>query len=154
MLVYIDMDDVLCYFESEKDKQRKSNPGVEFPQSQLGFFENLPPIQGAIDSVKHMILSDKFDPYILTAPSVLNTHCYSEKRLWVEKYFGLGFVEKLIICSNKGLLKGDVLIDDYLSGRGQENFHGELIHFGSDNYPGWPEVMNYLNTKSNLHDIS
>lgn len=147
MLVFIDMDDVLCHFESEKEKLRQSNPEIEFPQSQIGFFENLPPIEYAIDSVKEMITSDKFDPYILTAPSILNPHCYSEKRLWVEKYFGLEFVEKLIICSNKGLLKGAVLIDDYTSGRGQENFQGELIHYGSDTYPGWLAVMNYLNAK-------
>jgi 5'-nucleotidase len=34
-----------------------------------------------------------------------------------------------------GLLKGDFLIDDYITGRGQEYFEGELIHFGSNQYP-------------------
>ncbi len=42
---------------------------------------------------------------------------------------------KLIICSNKGLLKGDILIDDHISGRGQEFFEGKLIHFGQNEYP-------------------
>ncbi len=38
-----------------------------------------------------------------------------EKRVWIEKYFGLEFTEKLIISANKGLLKGDLLIDDQTS---------------------------------------
>lgn len=55
MIVYIDMDDVLCHFEDEKLRQIKANPDVEFPQSKLGFFENLEPIGGAIDSVNKLI---------------------------------------------------------------------------------------------------
>lgn len=135
MIVYIDMDDVLCHFESEKQAQIKANPEIQFPQSQLEFFENIKPIDGAIDSVKTLISTDDIEPYILAAPSILNPHCYTEKRLWVEKYFGMDFVDRLIICSNKGLLKGDFLIDDYLEGRGQENFKGELIHFSSERFP-------------------
>jgi len=147
MIVYIDMDDVLCHFESEKQRQIEANPDIAFPQSIPGFFENLKPIDGAIESVKKLIHSEKFSPYILTAPSILNPHCYTEKRLWVEKYFGMDFVDKLIICSNKGLLKGDVLIDDYIEGRGQENFEGEFIHFGSEEFPNWEIIYQYLNSK-------
>ena len=50
----------------------------------------------------------------------------------------------LIICSHKGLLKGDILIDDHASGRGQELFEGKLIHFGQDDYPDWETVLNTL----------
>ncbi|MEZ5471299.1 MAG: hypothetical protein R3E90_05915 [Marinicella sp.] len=144
MIVYIDMDDVLCHFESEKQSQLSKYPEIEFPQSKLGFFENLEPIDGAIDSVNKLIESNYFEPYILTAPSIYNPHCYTEKRLWVEKYFGFDFVDKLIICSNKGLLKGEVLIDDYTEGRGQENFAGQLIHFGSERFPNWNTILSYL----------
>ena len=147
MIVYIDMDDVLCHFESDKQRQIEANPDIAFPQSIPGFFENLKPIDGAIESVKKLIQSENFSPYILTAPSILNPHCYTEKRLWVEKYFGMDFVDKLIICSNKGLLKGDVLIDDYIEGRGQENFEGEFIHFGSEEFPNWEIIYQYLNSK-------
>jgi len=48
------------------------------------------------------------------------------------------------LATNKGLLKGDYLIDDYVAGRGQENFEGELIHFGSEQYPDWSSVTKYL----------
>jgi hypothetical protein len=36
----------------------------------------------------------------------------------MEKYFGLEFTGKLIISPNKGLLKGDILINELISGRG------------------------------------
>ena len=66
----------------------------------------------------------EFDVYILTAPSIRNPHCYSEKRILVEKWLGFGAVKKLIITPNKDLNKGDYLIDDNSCGKGQENFEG------------------------------
>jgi len=39
---------------------------------------------------------------------------------------------------------GDYLIDDHASGRGQEDFQGELIHFGSEKFPDWKVILNYL----------
>ncbi|MCB1596026.1 MAG: hypothetical protein KDI76_14045 [Xanthomonadales bacterium] len=148
MIIYIDMDDVLCDYSKEKEAKLKQFPEIKFPQSQQGFFANLTPIPDAIESVKYLIESDEFTPYILTAPSILNPHCYTEKRIWIEKYFGLDFVDRLIISSNKGLVKGDLLIDDYSEGRGQESFEGELIHFGSERFPDWKVVMVYLINKT------
>lgn len=84
------------------------------------------------------------DLYILTAPSVKNPLCYVEKREWVEKYLGMEMVERLIISPNKGLNKGDYLIDDNDYGRGQELFEGELIKFGSEPYADWEAVVEYL----------
>jgi len=37
------------------------------------------------------------------------------------------------------------LIDDWTYGHGQENFDGEIIEFGSINFPSWEEVNKYLN---------
>jgi len=91
--------------------------------------------------VKLLIASDKYEPYILTAPSTRNPFSYTEKRVWVEKKFGYSFVDKLIICSNKALLDGDVLIDDNGSGKGQENFEGRLFLFGGDEFPDWQAVV-------------
>ena len=66
------------------------------------------------------------------------------ERIWVEKHLGLEYVHNLILATNKGLLKGDYLIDDYVSGRGQEYFEGELIHFGSKQYPDWLSIVERL----------
>lgn len=135
MIIYIDMDDVLCDFSGAHAKALAENPGIAFPQSQYGFYQKLRPLEGAIEAVKALIDSDTFTPYILTAPSTKNPFSYTEKRVWIEDHFGYDFVERLIICSNKGLLKGDILIDDNNSGRGQEHFEGKLIHFGTTQFP-------------------
>tara|TARA_R110000772_G_scaffold86113_2_gene180483 strand:+ start:4441 stop:4884 length:444 start_codon:yes stop_codon:yes gene_type:complete len=144
MIVYIDMDDVLCGYTTAFNNAIEKTPAIAFPQSQYGFYANLAPITGAIESVQQLINSEKFDPYILTAPSTRNPFSYTEKRVWIEKYYGVEFTEKLIISPNKGLLKGDILIDDLISGRGQENFEGKIMQFGSEDYPNWNSVMKNL----------
>jgi len=144
MIVYIDMDDVLCDYTTAFNNAIEDTPNIAFPQSQYGFYANLPPITGAIESVKKLINSEVFEPYVLTAPSTRNPFSYTEKRVWIEKHFGFEFTEKLIISPNKGLLKGDILIDDLISGRGQECFEGDIIQFGSTEYSDWSSVMDYL----------
>ena len=120
---------------------------VRFPQGRIGFFRGLTPIDGGIESVNVLRSNDSLDVYILTAPSVRNPHSYMEKRQWIEKYFDYDFCKKLIISPNKALLKGDVLIDDNIQGKGQEDFEGELIKFASEKYPDWSSVLGYLDLK-------
>ena len=57
---------------------------------------------------------------------------------------GFEATERLIICSNKGLLKGDVLIDDNIDGKGQEDFEGLVLHFGSEAFPHWSKILNTI----------
>lgn len=141
------MDDVLCDYTKAHKASLLNQTEVEFPQSIKGFFENLKPIKGAIESVEILRNNEDCDVYILTAPSTRNPLSYTEKRLWIENHFDYAFTEKLIICSNKGLLKGDFLIDDYNCGKGQETFEGELIQFGTGPYLTWEHTMNYIRTK-------
>jgi len=143
-IVYVDMDDVLCDYSGAYHAALAINTDIKYPQSQYGFFTNLAAIEGALDALNILIESNLYEPYILTAPSTRNPFSYTEKRVWVEQYLGYEFVEKLIICSNKGLLKGDVLIDDNTSGKGQENFEGYFIHFGSKDFPHWGTVKAQL----------
>ncbi len=138
------MDDVICNFTKAYNHQIAINPVIQKPQAIYGFFLNLEPISSAIESVRALIDNPDFDIYILTAPSTRNPLCYIEKRLWIEKYFGLEFCHNLIICGNKGLLKGEYLIDDNITGKNQEEFEGELIHFGCKETPNWPTVLSKL----------
>lgn len=144
------MDDVLCDYTTYHSKALAQNPKIPYPQSQYGFFRSLPPIRDSIESVKYLNKQKIFDVYVLTAPSIKNPLCYIEKRLWIEDYLGLEMVRKFIISPNKGLNKGDYLIDDNLSGRGQENFEGNLIHFGSTEYSNWQKVLDYFKRKYQL----
>ena len=144
-IVYVDMDDVLCNYAKAHQQALLKTPTMPYPQSQYGFFSQLEPMPDAIESFNKLLASLLFEPYILTAPSIENPLCYTEKRVWVEQYFGLEVTNKLIICSNKGLLRGDMLIDDWTHGRGQENFIGEIVEFCSAEFPSWKEVIKHLN---------
>ncbi len=144
-IIYIDMDGVLCDYQSAFDKALQQNPKIAFPQSQFDFYRKLQPIENAIETVHLLLQREDFDIYILTAPSIYNPLSYTEKRMWIEDYFGIEMVERLIISPNKALLKGDYLIDDIKEGRGQENFEGKLIHFGSEDFSNWKAVLDYFN---------
>ena len=136
------MDDTICDFKAAWHDRRKLKSRAKFPQSKEGFFLDLQPIDGAIDAVNQ--LRQHYDVYILTAPSYKNPHCYTEKRLWIEQYFDLEFTQRLIICAHKNLLLGDYLIDDNITGKGQEGFTGKLINYGSGSFQSWECVLNEL----------
>lgn len=138
----VDMDGVLCDFAEAYFRMRRERPEVAFPQSIPGIFEDLRPIDRAIETVNR--LRQKFDVWVLSAPSVRNPHCYSEKRIWIERHFDLDFAYKLILSHDKSLIAGDVLIDDHINGKGQDRFAGRVIHFGSPDFPSWPSVEREL----------
>jgi len=144
MIIYVDMDGVLCDFDGAVARDKADSPETPYPQSRPQFYRELAPMSGAINGIKTLSAQDKQDVYILTAPSVYNPLSYTEKRLWVEDHLGFEWTHKLIISPDKSLLKGDVLIDDHKEGRGQEGFEGRLIHFGSDTYPDWSTVLEAL----------
>ena len=145
-IIYIDMDDTICDYTS-KYNELLEETGIKYPQSQYGFYTSLELKKDALvamDLFKKHILKGRHEVYILTAPSIKNPLSYTEKTVWVEQHLGEFWVERLIISPNKSLLLGDVLIDDSAEGRGQENFKGNLIHFGSKKYKNWNEVMRYF----------
>ena len=142
MVVYVDLDGVLADYHGAYGEARLLNPETKYPQSVTGFFTGLHPIKGAIEGFH--ALSQSHDTYILTAPSIMNPHSYTEKRIWVEEHLGFESVKRLIICSNKGLLKGDILIDDNIDGKGQEQFEGELIKFDPTVEDAWGQIIRQL----------
>jgi len=141
------MDDTLCDFKGAFVKCRLENPTFTFPQSRQSFFFDLKPIPGAIETFTWLNIQPELDVYILTAPSIKNPYCYTEKRLWIGKHLGFAAANQLIISPHKNLNKGHFLIDDNVSGKGQENFEGELVQFGSNAYPDWAAIHQYFKTK-------
>lgn len=142
--VYVDMDFTLCDFGASYRQYKQQHPEESYPHSIPGFFLGLDPIPGAIETYQWLNEKQDIDLYILTAPSIRNPHSYTEKRLWVEKYLGLETAYKLIISPNKGLNKGHYLIDDYTEGKGQENFEGQILQFGSEAFPDWKSIRVYF----------
>lgn len=137
------MDNVLCDYQKAHDAAMERQPEIPYPQSQYGFFRNLEPIYGAL--IGFTVLSKNFDVWILTAPSIQNPMCYTEKREWVGKNLGYEAAERLILSPHKGLLIGDYLIDDIEAGRAKQNeFNGMQIVFGNNDYPDWHSVLDYF----------
>jgi hypothetical protein len=146
-LIFIDMDGVLADAEA-KMKEWSDKLGLsteELFKKKLyhmpGFYLDLPLVDGAREAFYK--LSEKYEVYILTAPSWENPSCYTDKRLWVEKYLGDAAYKRLIISNDKSLFSGKALIDDRLK-YGVTKFKGEHIHFGSGKFPDWKSVLLYL----------
>jgi 5'(3')-deoxyribonucleotidase len=63
--------------------------------------------------------------------------------LWVKKHLGQVAYKRLIISHHKNLNHGDFLVDDRQK-NGADRFTGELILFGSAQFPNWIRVREYL----------
>lgn len=140
--LYCDMDGVLCDIAAQHVAYKKVFPTQPYPQSQYGFFADMEPIPDGVETLKRLM--KYFDVWICTAPSWKNPMCLAEKNVWIRRHFGIDFCEKIVITSDKSICIGDYLIDDNLEGRGQNRFTGELIHFGSQDFPDWNSVFDYL----------
>ena len=146
-IIYIDMDNVLVDFKSGiarlSDEEREKYDGSldDCP----GIFALMDPMEGALEAVE--ALSKRYDLYVLSTAPWLNPSAWSDKLLWIKKYFGEGkegvFYKRLIISHNKNLNSGDYLIDDRMK-NGAAEFGGELILFGSEKFPDWKSVVDYL----------
>ncbi len=135
------MDGVLCDFYGAAKKALITNPTQKYPQSEYGFFLNLKPIKGAIESVNE--LRNFYDVYILTKPSSKNLLCYTEKAAWILNHFDYELQQKIIIIEDKSMVKGDYLVDDQINAN-QELFEGKLIRFGQPSFENWSKVKKYL----------
>ena len=143
-IIYIDMDDTIVKFKEAWNKHKEDFPDIKYPQSMKGFFFSLEPIEDSIETINWLIEQDKFEVFFLTAPSIKNRECYSEKRDTIEKFFGEEMLNNLIISPRKDLNKGDFLIDDCNKGKGQDKFKGKLIHFGTDQFPNWKIIKDFF----------
>lgn len=154
-ILYVDMDGVIVNFHQEVNNWLENHKNIahrfeEYPDHIHGIFRNPEPVEGAIDAINKLHDSDKFDMFILTAAPWGNPEASTDKRYWIERYFGNLFHKKMIITNRKDLLMGDYLIDDS-KGNGAKDFKGELIDFGVDyktgllnNYKNWNDVLKYL----------
>lgn len=140
LTIYIDLDDTLLDYKGAHAEALRKNPNQPYPQSQMGFYSSLEPLEGAIDAW-NTLTRQGHNVYFLTAPSLMNPMSYTEKRLSVEKHFGFDACRNLIICSDKSLLRGNILIDDRMDSHNQINFEGTVYHFGSENSKDWATIL-------------
>ena len=154
-VIYIDMDGVLVDLEKAFNKFFELHPQLKEryknnPDHIQGIFRNPPPINGAIEAVKKLQESGKYELFIATSAPWGNPMSASDKRFWIEDYFGNLFHKKMFITHRKDLLMGDYLIDDRTK-NGAGEFKGEHLHFGWsweneewNKYPTWESILEYL----------
>ena len=113
-------------------------------------FLNAKPIEGAIEAVKKLEESGKYELFIATAAPWGNTESSSHKRIWIEQYFGKMFKRKMFVTHRKDLLMGDYLIDDRTK-NGAGDFKGNLLQFGTNwennrvnQFPTWESILEHL----------
>jgi len=154
-ILLIDMDGVIVNFgQHMKDTIEK------FPEFKIkykdeydhipGIFRNPKPIKGAIEAILTLHNSNKYDIFIATSAPWGNPESSTDKRYWIENYFGRLFYKKMLITHRKDLLIGDYLIDDRLK-NGAAEFKGELLPFGYNHitdkmnkFKTWNDILKYL----------
>lgn len=141
--LFFDMDGVLVDFESglaQQDEQTLKEYEGRYDEIP-GLFGLMQPMPGAIEAVHK--LNEHYDCYILSTAPWNNPSAWSDKVTWITKHLDDVFHKKMVITHCKNLCKGDILIDDR-GKNGTSLFEGEWIEFGSERYPDWNAVLDYL----------
>ena len=141
--LYFDMDGVIVDFNSAVELQDEATlKEYEGRVDEIpGLFGKMKPMKGALNAVRK--LNEKYDCYILSTAPWKNPSAWSDKVIWISKYLDDVFRKKVIITHCKNLCKGDILIDDRPK-HGASEFEGEWIQFGSEKFPDWNAVLEYL----------
>jgi 5'-nucleotidase len=107
-----DMDEY--YIENKYPEEHKADC-LNVVRGEPGFYENLDPIEGAIEALSTLPgLSDFVEPFICSSPDPLSVNhvCESEKTRWIEKHLGQWWKRRVILTNDKTLVRGHFLIDD------------------------------------------
>lgn len=148
-ILYIDMDNTLVDFsarltgidpailEAYKDRGADEIPGI---------FAVMPPVKDAMSSFR--TLAESIDTYILSTAPWNSPSAWQHKIEWVHLHLGIDedspTHKRLILSHHKDLNRGDFLVDDRHDKNGADGFQGELVHFGSAQFPDWESVTNHL----------
>ncbi len=144
-ILYLDMDEVLADFLAHPSiKTLDRNPPSMYNP---GFFRNLQPVPGALEAVRALMQSGRYDVQILTQPVAESPLSYLEKAQWIWMWIPeLG--HKINMGQDKSLFRGDFLIDDNAA-KWRDSFEatgGRFIHFRTNIPPKemWREILEYL----------
>lgn len=152
-ILYIDLDGVCADFESavheldpnifslHHDRDQRSKMIDDICEANPYIFHELPPMKGAVEAVKNLF--ELYEVYFLSTPMWNVPLSFTGKRLWIEQHFGEVAKKRLILTHRKDLNMGDYLIDDRIK-NGVDKFKGQHIHFGTEMFPDWNEVYEFL----------
>lgn len=135
MRIFVDMDEVMVQFVKKVLDRWNSEFGTLFTKDQIntfsmedvlrpihpglidewcgekGFFLDMEPYPGAVEGFNRLTTAGH-EVYIATSILKNADHCYDDKRAWVRRYFPDFSMKNFIAVSRKGVLDGDMLIDD------------------------------------------
>lgn len=141
--LFLDMDGVLADFVGAVLNHPDYLPDA--PLDSFDVFEELNPIPNAIESVRKILNSNKYDVFVLSTAPWDNPKAWMDKRLWIEKHLP-ELKKRLILTHHKDLCCGsenDIIIDDRIV-NGVEHWGGVHLHFGTE-YKDWNSILEYLN---------
>ena len=149
--VFFDMDNVLVDFQSGLDavSEETLKEYEGHPDDIPGIFGLMKPMPGAINAVHE--LQKHYDLYILSTAPWGNPSAWADKVKWVTQHLDDVFHKRMVITHCKDLCQGDYLIDDR-GKHGTNEFAGEWIEFGSEKFPDWNSVLDYLLPKDNQQE--
>ena len=113
-----------------------------------GFFKDLKPIADSQEVVR--ALTDKYDVFIASA-AMQYPNSLKEKSEWLDKYFPFIHWRNRILCGDKHILKGDILIDD--RSYNLEQFNGRSLLFTSPhnvNTNGYERLLSWADAADKL----
>ena len=170
--LFLDMDDVMSHtgqaildlynhhFDTQHTKESLASNNlweeeiankylsIRYQLHKPGFFANLDVMDGAVEVVKE--LNDKYDLYVASADMEF-PNSLKEKHEWLGQYFPFIHWKNMILCGDKSILKGDILIDDNL--KNLSVFDGQTLLFdaihnqkteGHQRVKSWEEVAEVL----------
>lgn len=141
-IVYLDMDGVLADFDGACTSGYTFFENKPVEMLVAGFYRNLKVMPGAREAVTKLLADDRYDVWIGTKPSTNNLYCATEKMLWIQEHFPELIRKTMIVC-DKGLLRGDYLIDDDVKWGGR--FKGKMFLFQNKNpKKAWEKVLQDL----------
>ncbi|MGB5554700.1 MAG: 5'(3')-deoxyribonucleotidase [Flavobacteriaceae bacterium] len=113
-----------------------------------GFFRDLRPIENSIEVLRE--LNQKYELYIASA-AMQFPNSLEEKSEWLDEHLPFIPWQKRILCGDKHILKGDILIDD--RSYNLETFNGRPLLYTSPHNlhtEGLERVNNWLEVAEKL----
>ena len=172
MIIFVDMDEVIAdtygahieLYNAEFSQQlntqiclgsevwqkvpKEHQKSVRLHATRKGFFRDLNPIKYSQEILKE--LSEKHEVYIASA-AMQYPNSLKDKSNWLDEHFPFIPWKKRILCGDKHILSGDVLIDD--RSYNLEHFSGRSILFTSPhniNSNGYERANSWLEIADKL----
>lgn len=108
---------------------------------EVGFFRNMAVKDDAKEVMK--ALYDKYEVFIVSAATEF-PNSLKEKMDWLEEHFDFIPWQRIVLCGDKRIVTGDIMIDDH--DKNLKYFQGETILFDAihnQSYEGYKRVKNW-----------